>query len=551
MAKAKLIRAAQQINFTTVTSDGIFTGYPIIWGSVNDRGEAVKRGAFAHLLKDQGRFQNGLIKLLWSHDTEEPIGRILEMREDDKGLWMRGKLNLKVARAKEVLALMQDGDVNGLSIGFDPNESEYVDKAGTLVLTKVDLWEVSIVTLPALEEAMVDGEVKVTDRIVLGDASRVRITNDGYMVAEPLVARTGIQIYRGKELGRPDLDEVRVYRPPEAVFDKRSMASLAHKPITDDHPPVLVNSDNWKKYCVGETEDEVARDGEFIRVPLKICDGEMIKKIRDGKKELSVGYIVAIDWESGTTPSGEAYDAKQTGIRANHIAVVDAARGGAALRIGDNDHSGERNRNMASTILAVDGVNVELSDIASQVVGRAMEKFEKEIAALRSKMTEEEEKKKKAEDALKDAEVKHATEIKTKDAEVETLKKSLADAALTPAKLDEAVKARAGIVDKAKAILGDRLIVDGKTDVEIMRQVVDNHMGDGSKGWDESAVKISFASIKSDPSQMSDTAVIDANRAMGAAFLSPAPTGQRALLDKAYNDRNKSLENAWRNKASA
>src|SRR4051812_27104347 len=96
----------------------------------------------------------------------------------------------------------------------------------------------------------------------------VRRTADGYLAAFAKVARTGIQEYRGSELGRPDLGVVRVYRPPEEVFSADALHSFAHRPVTLRHPSQPVSSKNWRKHAGGQTGDEVVRDGEYIRVPM-------------------------------------------------------------------------------------------------------------------------------------------------------------------------------------------------------------------------------------------------------------------------------------------
>src|SRR5579859_3300261 len=85
----------------------------------------------------------------------------------------------------------------------------------------------------------------------------VRRTDDGYLAAFAKVARTGIQEYKGSELGRPDLGTVRVYRPPEEVFHADAMKSFAHRPVTLTHPRQMVNAKNWKKYSKGQTGAEV------------------------------------------------------------------------------------------------------------------------------------------------------------------------------------------------------------------------------------------------------------------------------------------------------
>ncbi|MGK9245521.1 DUF2213 domain-containing protein, partial [Inquilinus limosus] len=173
----------------------------------------------------------------------------------------------------------------------------------------------------------------ITDTVALvGDR---RTTQDGYLVAAARIARTGVQTYGGAEMGRPELASVRVWRPEEEVFAADAMASMAHRPVTLDHPAEPVTAANWKAHAVGQVGGEVARDGDYLRVPLVLMDRAAIDAVTAGKRQLSVGYSAEIDWTPGTTPAGEPYDAVQRRIRANHLAVVDAARAGPACRIGD------------------------------------------------------------------------------------------------------------------------------------------------------------------------------------------------------------------------
>jgi hypothetical protein len=95
-----------------------------------------------------------------------------------------------------------------------------------------------------------------------------RLRDDGYLVVDARVARTGIQRYLGSEVGRPDLAVVDVYRPEAEVFSADAMASFAHRPVTDDHPKGAVTADNWKQLSVGQTDGEIKRDGDFLRIPL-------------------------------------------------------------------------------------------------------------------------------------------------------------------------------------------------------------------------------------------------------------------------------------------
>jgi len=183
-------------------------------------------------------------------------------------------------------------------------------------------------------------KIDMQDTLVLDG---VRRTADGYLTAFAKVARTGIQVYRGHEVGRPDLDRVRVYRPPSEVFSADAMRSLAHRPVTYKHPPVPVNSTNWKRFAGGQTGEDVVRDGDFVRVPMVMMDAAMVDAYeRDGVRELSLGYSTDIKWTSGVVADGEPdagkeYDAVQTAIRGNHLALVPVARGGDQLRVGDEE----------------------------------------------------------------------------------------------------------------------------------------------------------------------------------------------------------------------
>jgi hypothetical protein len=160
-------------------------------------------------------------------------------------------------------------------------------------------------------------------------------TNDGYLAAESRISRLGIQIYAGHEVGRPDLPTVRVYRGEDAVFAADAMASAAHKPITLDHPAHGVTAERWKELAVGWTGDAVVRDGEFLRVPMMVADASAIRAIESGTRELSCGYSAELEFGNFVTPDGPA-DARQKGVRLNHVAVVAKGKAGAAVRFGDS-----------------------------------------------------------------------------------------------------------------------------------------------------------------------------------------------------------------------
>lgn len=313
--------------------------------------------------------------------------------------------------------------------------------------------------------------MKFTDAASLAGTRR---RNDGYLVADARVARTGIQLYAGYEVGKPEMPVVRVYRPESEVFSRDTLVSFAHRPVTNDHPEEPVTADNWREHAVGQTADEIARDGQFIRVPLMVADAATIKAIEDGKRELSAGYTCDLAWESGVSPSGEAYDAIQKNIRANHVAIVQRGRAGAEVRIGDASKWGaapisttDRSKHTMSDalrIVVVDGLSVSTTDQGAQ----AIDKLQKDKAALENRLADTE---KKHAEALK---AKDA-EIAKKDAEIDGLKGKVLDAAA----LDKLVQARADLISTAKTIAAD-VKTDGLTDAEIRKAVVVAKLGDAA-----------------------------------------------------------------------
>lgn len=321
------------------------------------------------------------------------------------------------------------------------------------------------------------------ESVMLDAATNMRETQDGYLIANPRIARTGIQLYKGFEVGRPDLNEVRVYRPESEVMSKDAMKSLAWKPITIEHPDVPVTAKNWRDLAVGHLSDEVVRDGEFVRVPLRLMDAEAINIVRGGKKQLSVGYTAVLQWGDGKTSTGEEYDAIQTKIRANHVAITHTARGGDKLRMGDRKHE---ERTMAK--LTVDGIAVELEERDLQVVERHITNLQKELATVKTTSQNDV--------ATVKTEVANVTAtVATKDAEIATLKQQLADAQMSPDKLDRMVAERTKTVQKAKALIGDALVIDGKTDADMRKQVVLSKLGETAKDWNDDMIAASFNTL--------------------------------------------------------
>lgn len=135
-----------------IEPDGVFEGYASLFRVADLGKDVVEPGAFRDSLARRGAAG---VKLLWQHDPAEPIGRWLSLGEDHRGLFVRGRLSLAVARAREIHALMREGAIDGLSIGFRSERARTEPRSGLRRLERVDLWEISIVTFPMLPQARI------------------------------------------------------------------------------------------------------------------------------------------------------------------------------------------------------------------------------------------------------------------------------------------------------------------------------------------------------------------------------------------------------------
>ncbi|MDO5647980.1 HK97 family phage prohead protease [Paracoccus sp. (in: a-proteobacteria)] len=146
-----------EVKFTggaPVLTDGqVIEGYASLFGLTDQGGDAVAPGAFRASL-DRLAAKGDKVRMLWQHDPTRPIGVWDDIREDAKGLWVRGRLLPDVAQAREAAALIAAGAIEGLSIGYRTIRAER-DPQGRRKLIEVDLWEVSLVTFPMLPEAKV------------------------------------------------------------------------------------------------------------------------------------------------------------------------------------------------------------------------------------------------------------------------------------------------------------------------------------------------------------------------------------------------------------
>lgn len=150
------------------------------------------------------------------------------------------------------------------------------------------------------------------------------VTDEGYIRANSVVTRCGIFTYQNTDGSiRKEL------RHPDDVWNEDSINSMFMIPVTNEHPAErLVNSQNYKRLAIGFTGETIKKDGDLVLSNFVINDSIGVDEVmKKGKKQLSLGYTVDLREEPGSW-NGERYDARQTNIRYNHLALVSRARAG-------------------------------------------------------------------------------------------------------------------------------------------------------------------------------------------------------------------------------
>jgi hypothetical protein len=279
-------------------------------------------------------------------------------------------------------------------------------------------------------------------------------TDTGYIVDTPVLTRTGVFVYRDPQ-GR----ERREYRPPEAVFATDSLSGFKGIPVTDGHPG-KVTAKNARPHIVGSVMSEGRQDNQDLVADVVIYDPAPVEA---GKKELSVGYEVVLDETPGTTPDGERYDAIQTSIKPNHLALVFRGRAGNArlnLDAADEAANHQEEKSTMDKVRLDNGLSYEA---APEVIH--------EINRLRQDLAGAQSERDKAQARADTAEAQ-AKELKDS---IETIRQDATTAATARIKLEGQAKTL-GVEFKAdakdrdiqeaviKKVRGDAFKMDGKSD---------------------------------------------------------------------------------------
>lgn len=179
-------REYKSVSFELESADektGEFSGYASVFGNVDDGGDIVDKGAFSKtIVEDFAR-----IKILSQHDQcELPIGKPIELREDDKGLYIRGKIS-NTQKGRDIQTLLKDGVLNELSIGYNAIDYEIDEENHVRHLKQIRLWEVSIVTWAMNDQATID-DVKSLAEELRAEAKSGKMSRARLNALKPFIA---------------------------------------------------------------------------------------------------------------------------------------------------------------------------------------------------------------------------------------------------------------------------------------------------------------------------------------------------------------------------
>lgn len=317
-----------------------------------------------------------------------------------------------------------------------------------------------------------------------GSAEKFIKTDEGYLMGRAVVTTVGVYPYL-----TADGSVIWELRHPEDVYDADSLKTLKMVPITDDHPSFAVTADNAKELSVGQAGENVSVDAYNgqITVPLKITDKEVVTKIENGKRGLSMGYNCDVEMVSGTW-NGQPYDCRQRNIRYNHVAVVDRGRAGDDAILKMDICDAVLTKRDYKNIEKGEGVNVLMKKIkldngveyeAEEKVIETLTSFKKRIDEVEAELAKANEAKAEIEAKVEALEAEKQTIVEEKstiEAERDQLKeeKDNAAEAVSDEKIDSLIEEKLALRENARIAGVEIKDAEGnlKADMEIKKEII-------------------------------------------------------------------------------
>lgn len=318
-------------------------------------------------------------------------------------------------------------------------------------------------------------EFQILDKTVTAGSNR-SLSEQGYLtIKDCVLARSGVFEYLASEFqpkaynDRDPNSVILVYRSAQTL--EAAAPGFSGAPLTNDHPPVMLDAMNTNKFQTGHVNggvrvapDPEAPNEKVMLADLVATDASQIAAIQQGKAELSNGYYSRYDFNPGVAPSGKRYDCEQHTIRPNHVAVVDAGRCGPLCKVSDAlpDTKTPKEEIPMSTV-TINGVSYEASEQVVQAVAQLQAQLAELQAAAPTPETIA------AETAATVAQEEQMATLQTQLEE--------AQAATTPDALDEAVEERTEVVDAARKLVPN-FDHKGKSNEAIRLEVVKAKCGE-------------------------------------------------------------------------
>jgi len=107
------MKFAQAETELKVTDGKLVEGYASLFGLPDQGGDIVQSGAYSASL-DKLAAKGNRVKMLWQHDPAQPIGVWDEVVQDDKGLYVKGRILTDIEKGREAAALIEAGAIDGL-----------------------------------------------------------------------------------------------------------------------------------------------------------------------------------------------------------------------------------------------------------------------------------------------------------------------------------------------------------------------------------------------------------------------------------------------------
>ncbi|KNH23915.1 hypothetical protein ACS78_08150 [Priestia megaterium] len=280
-------------------------------------------------------------------------------------------------------------------------------------------------------------------------------TNEGYLTVRAPITRPGVFPYMRQD-GSVQLEA----KLPEEIFSDRTMFSAHAKPVTDDHPNEPVTLQNYNTYSKGLTHNDARVEDFKLYISFTVTDAGLIQKIKDGKREISLGFLADVVPEKGTY-DGKQYDFVQRNTEVNHVAIVDEGRVGPEVSIrGDSaayqidSSEGKGDVNMAK--YTIDGKEYEVDSTVKSFLDAQQARLD--TANLKAKDF----------DTLQGR--YDALEVKYQNAEKDL--KQAKENNLSADELDAKVQSRVELISGATTFLGDSFDFKGKSEREIKEAVI-------------------------------------------------------------------------------